>query len=117
MCVIWLRCGKLLISATENDAGRATIPSTPAPLREPARVSALKRVPQRIHRVGERRFRNLVGRELPSQRCRVRTLRRISQRFARPIKTAPIGRDDHNAAQASPPPARPAAPPATLSPP
>src|ERR1039458_6804105 len=82
---------------TQRERGRAGDHSIhgEAPAGERSLLNALERFAQWSDFVRERRFRNLVGIELTRQGVASQyPLRGISQRFARPVQAAAIGRDE-----------------------
>ena len=93
--VIWVLRGKLLISASENDAGRRDHAiDREAPVRKPSLLQALELCAQGIDWVCERIFRNLAASKFARQRVASEyPLRSIGQSFARAVKDARIGWD------------------------
>jgi hypothetical protein len=89
--VICVLAGKLLSSTTENEAGRAAIPST---IREASRLQSLKFIPQRIDFVGERILRNIGAVKSASHgMAGQKSLRCVGQRFSRTVNSFRVRRD------------------------
>src|SRR5208283_1481749 len=94
--VICVLVGKLLISASENEAGRAAIPSTVTrQSTKPAAWSRLNSLPNGSTSLANGSFRNLGAEKLTGHgMAGQKSLRRVGQRFSRAVKSFRVRRDE-----------------------